>query len=118
MTTKLMRTQMLIKVPCFFISREESNDDKADENPEDSDDEEEEEFDWQIEQEVFNEEEKVSLEAPRYGFAGKRQGVLGRLQDELHDVIDLKDADKVPMRERRSLRMEDEQQHFSDDHYL
>ncbi len=78
---------------------------------------EEEEFDWQVEQDVFT-EEAVGLEAPTYGFASKRSGVLGRLQPELHDVVDLRDADKTPETERRKLRMEDEQQRFSDDHYL
>ncbi len=62
--------------------------------------------------------EELITNAPRYGFAHKRSGVLGRLQSELTDIIDLKDADSVPVQERSKLRKEHEQEHFSEDHYL
>ena len=75
------------------------------------------EFDWQIEQEPYT-EGSVTIGAPTYGFAGQRSGVVGRMQSELHDVIDLKRADKVAISDRRALRMQDEQEHFNDDHYL
>ena len=39
-------------------------------------------------------------------------------QTELHDIIDLPDADHMTFTQRRSLRITDEQQHFEDDHYL
>ena len=60
----------------------------------------------------------VSAGGPIYGFAGQKSGLLGRMQSELHDVIDLKDADRTPELERRTLRMQDECDHFDDDHYL
>ena len=60
----------------------------------------------------------VSIGAPTYGFAGQKSGIVGRMQSELHDIIDLKEADKVPVTERRVLRMQDELDHFDDDHYL
>ena len=40
------------------------------------------------------------------------------LQAELHDIIDLPDADNTPNEQRISLRLKDEQEHFNEDHYL
>ncbi len=79
-------------------------------------DDKEEEIDWEIPQEPYVEE--LITNAPVYGFAHQRSGVLGRLQSELTDIIDLKDADSVPVHERRKLRREHEQEHFNEDHYL
>ena len=44
----------------------------------------------------FIQKSNVSAGGPTYGFAGQKYGVIGRMQSELHDVIDLKDADKTP----------------------
>ena len=70
-----------------------------------------------MEQEPYA-EINVSAGGPIYGFAGQKSGLLGRMQSELHDVIDLKDVDRTPELERRTLRMQDECDHFDDDHYL
>uniref|UniRef100_A0A671SIJ8 Protein SHQ1 homolog n=1 Tax=Sinocyclocheilus anshuiensis TaxID=1608454 RepID=A0A671SIJ8_9TELE len=58
---------------------------------------EEEEFDWQIEQEVYTETPAETLkEYHNYGFGNLRSGVFfARLQEELNEVIDLKDPDNT-----------------------
>ena len=89
----------------------------GDKGEEDDDLDEEEEFDWQIEQEPYS-EINVAGGGPTYGFAGQKSGLLGRMQSELHDVVDLKNADNTPESERRGLRIQDESDHFDDDHYL
>ncbi|XP_047204635.1 protein SHQ1 homolog isoform X2 [Girardinichthys multiradiatus] len=81
--------------------------------------EEEEEFDWQLEQEVYtdrSEEEQRTLQ--KYGFGNQRSGVFSRLQEELSDVIDVKNPDGTSASERRQARLEAEALAFSSDHYL
>ncbi|KAK4815013.1 hypothetical protein QYF61_013465, partial [Mycteria americana] len=80
---------------------------------------EEEEFDWEIEQTPY----KESAETTRplqycYGFGNLRSGVFQRLQDELSDVIDIKDPDQTPVDERRRKRLAAEAAKFEPDHYL
>ncbi|KFV62327.1 Protein SHQ1, partial [Dryobates pubescens] len=81
--------------------------------------EEEEEFDWEIEQTPYNEIAESTL-PPRYcyGFGNLRSGVFQRLQDELSDVIDIKDPDQTPVDERRRQRLAAEAAKFDPDHYL
>ncbi|XP_051483511.1 protein SHQ1 homolog isoform X2 [Apus apus] len=81
--------------------------------------EEEEEFDWEIEQTPYQEgaENTLPLQSP-YGFGNLRSGVFQRLQDELSDVIDIKDPDQTPTGERRRKRLEAEAAKFDPDHYL
>ncbi|NXY71079.1 SHQ1 protein, partial [Glareola pratincola] len=84
-----------------------------------SEEEEEEEFDWEIEQTPY--EESAESTPPlqyRYGFGNLRSGVFQRLQDELSDVIDLKDPDQTPVDERRRKRLAAEAAKFDPDHYL
>ncbi|NXI35266.1 SHQ1 protein, partial [Galbula dea] len=82
--------------------------------------EEEEEFDWEIEQTPY-EESAESITLPlqyRYGFGNLRSGVFQRLQDELSDVIDVKEPDQTPVDERRRKRLAAEAAKFDPDHYL
>ncbi|NXS94521.1 SHQ1 protein, partial [Jacana jacana] len=81
--------------------------------------EEEEEFDWEIEQTPYKEmaESKLPLQY-RYGFGNLRSGVFQRLQEELSDVIDIKDPDQTPLDERRRKRLTAEAAKFDPDHYL
>ncbi|XP_016520871.1 protein SHQ1 homolog isoform X3 [Poecilia formosa] len=81
--------------------------------------EDEEEFDWQLEQEVYTDrsEEKLGT-MQKYGFANQRSGVFGRLQEELSDVIDVKNPEETLASERRRARLEAEALAFSSDHYL
>uniref|UniRef100_A0A672HSW2 Protein SHQ1 homolog n=1 Tax=Salarias fasciatus TaxID=181472 RepID=A0A672HSW2_SALFA len=83
------------------------------------DEEEEEEFDWQVEQEVYEKASEEEL-GPRhkYGFANQRSGVFARLQEELSDVIDLKNPEETSAAERRRARLQAEASAFSPDHYL
>ncbi|OCT85918.1 hypothetical protein XELAEV_18024088mg [Xenopus laevis] len=81
--------------------------------------EEEDEFDWQIEQTPFVEPTEEALQSQcTYGFGNLRSGVFGRLQEELNDVIDLRDPDVTPASERTRRRLAAEKMKFDPDHYL
>lgn len=113
----------------------------------DEEDDDEEEFDWQVEQEVYKETSEEELSAMQmYGFGNKRSGVFARLQvrlrrplplflclssrrtvaelsglsqqEELSDVIDVKNPEQTTAAERRKARLEAEASAFSADHYL
>ncbi|KAM4720917.1 protein SHQ1 homolog [Rhinophrynus dorsalis] len=88
----------------------------SNENPEED---EEEEFDWQIEQTPFEEPSAdVTNSQCTYGFGNLRTGVFRRLQEELNDVIDLRDPDVTPASERTHRRLAAEKAKFDPDHYL
>ncbi|XP_033922447.1 protein SHQ1 homolog [Melopsittacus undulatus] len=81
--------------------------------------EEEEEFDWEIEQTPYKDSAENGLPLQYcYGFGNLRSGVFQRLQDELSDVIDIKDPDQTPVDERRRKRLAAEAAKFEPDHYL
>ncbi|KFO77837.1 Protein SHQ1, partial [Cuculus canorus] len=81
--------------------------------------EEEEEFDWEIEQTPYKESAENTLPLQyRYGFGNLRSGVFFRLQDELSDVIDVRDPDQTPVDGRRRKRLAAEAAKFDPDHYL
>ncbi|XP_040015542.1 protein SHQ1 homolog isoform X2 [Xiphias gladius] len=83
------------------------------------DEEEDEDFDWQVEQEVYMESSEEELRAlQKYGFGNQRSGVFARLQEELSDVIDIKNPEGMAAAERRQGRLEAEASAFSPDHYL
>ncbi|XP_003785541.1 protein SHQ1 homolog [Otolemur garnettii] len=78
-----------------------------------------EEFDWEIEQTPYEEIAESALNPEcHYGFGNLRSGVVQRLQDELSDVIDIKDPDFTPAAERRQKRLAAELAKFDPDHYL
>ncbi|KAK2504411.1 hypothetical protein MC885_019139 [Smutsia gigantea] len=78
-----------------------------------------EEFDWEIEQSPYEEASEGALHPQCcYGFGNLRSGVFQRLQDELSDVIDVKDPDFTPAAERRQKRLAAELNKFDPDHYL
>ncbi|RLV99627.1 hypothetical protein DV515_00009565, partial [Chloebia gouldiae] len=76
----------------------------------------EEGLEWEMEQ-IPYEESPSPLQHP-YGFGNLRSGVFQRLQDELSDVIDIKDPDQTPAEERRRKRLASEAAKFEPDHYL
>ncbi|NXY44427.1 SHQ1 protein, partial [Ceuthmochares aereus] len=81
--------------------------------------EEEEEFDWEVEQTPYKESAESTLPLQyHYGFGNLRSGVFQRLQDELSDVIDIKDPDQTPVDGRTRRRLEAEAAKFDPDHYL
>ncbi|XP_043831077.1 protein SHQ1 homolog [Dromiciops gliroides] len=87
--------------------------------PGESKEDEEEDFDWEIEQSPYEELTESDLNAQcHYGFGNLRTGVFKRLQDELSDVIDLKDPDSTSLGERRQKRLAAEESKFDPDHYL
>ncbi|KAM5280068.1 protein SHQ1 homolog [Ctenodactylus gundi] len=80
---------------------------------------EDEEFDWEVEQTPYEEVPESALNPQcHYGFGNLRSGVVQRLQDELSDVIDIKDPDFTPATERRQKRLAAELAKFDPDHYL
>ncbi|GAB1291114.1 Protein SHQ1 homolog [Apodemus speciosus] len=86
---------------------------------EDGADDEDEEFDWEIEQTPYEEVSESTLRSQcHYGFGNLRAGVVQRLQDELSEVIDIKDPDFTPVTERRQRRLAAELAKFDPDHYL
>ncbi|XP_043407422.1 protein SHQ1 homolog isoform X1 [Chelonia mydas] len=86
---------------------------------EEEEEEEEEEFDWEIEQTPYHEIAESTLHLQCcYGFGNLKSGVFQRLQDELSDVIDVKDPDLTPADGRRQKRLETEAAKFDPDHYL
>ncbi|XP_066283636.1 protein SHQ1 homolog isoform X2 [Branchiostoma lanceolatum] len=84
------------------------------------DDDDDEEIDWQVEQEPWWENQSQSEIQPgmKYGFANRRSGVFGKLQEELHDVVDVREPDRLTHAECREARIAAEQAHFDPDHYL
>ncbi|XP_027719664.1 protein SHQ1 homolog [Vombatus ursinus] len=81
--------------------------------------EDEEDFDWEIEQSPYEELTESDLNSQwHYGFGNLRTGVFKRLQDELSDVIDVKEPDSTPPAERRQKRLAAEESKFDPDHYL
>ncbi|XP_075871808.1 protein SHQ1 homolog [Nelusetta ayraudi] len=86
---------------------------------EEEEEEEEEEFDWQVEQQVYQENSEEELKAMQtYGFGSLRSGVFARLQEELSDVIDVENPEGTTAAERRRARLDVESAAFSSDHYL
>uniref|UniRef100_A0A8C5KY03 Protein SHQ1 homolog n=1 Tax=Jaculus jaculus TaxID=51337 RepID=A0A8C5KY03_JACJA len=78
-----------------------------------------EEFDWEIEQTPYEELSEDALNSHcHYGFGNLRSGVVQRLQDELSEVIDIKNPDSTPAAERRQRRLAAELAKFDPDHYL
>ncbi|KAM9324427.1 protein SHQ1 homolog [Gastrophryne carolinensis] len=76
-------------------------------------------FDWQIEQTLYEDLTNDEINSQcSYGFGNLRVGVFKRLQEELNDVIDLRDPDTTPAAERTSRRLEAEKAKFDPDHYL
>lgn len=82
-------------------------------------DDEDGDFDWEIEQTPYEEVSESALQSQcHYGFGNLRAGVVQRLQDELSEVIDIKDPDFTPVTERRQKRLAAELAKFDPDHYL
>ncbi|KAM8930788.1 protein SHQ1 homolog [Pelodytes ibericus] len=77
----------------------------------------EEEFDWQIEQTPYD-DSPASMASCNYGFGNLRSGIFRRLQDELNDIIDLRDPDITLPSERTKRRLASEKAKFDPDHYL
>uniref|UniRef100_A0A6Q2X522 Protein SHQ1 homolog n=1 Tax=Esox lucius TaxID=8010 RepID=A0A6Q2X522_ESOLU len=85
----------------------------------DGEEEEDEDEDWQVEQEVYTETSEEQLkELQKYGFGNQRSGVFTRLQDELSDVIDVRNPDTTTASDRRRERLATETTIFCHDHYL
>ncbi|XP_060078474.1 protein SHQ1 homolog [Ylistrum balloti] len=76
-----------------------------------------EDFDWHIDQKVYVEEE-LPLDAPKYGFGNTKSGVFKRLQEDIIDVVSLRDPDGCCPTERREKRTQAEQDKFDPDYYL
>ncbi|CAJ1051266.1 protein SHQ1 homolog [Xyrichtys novacula] len=82
---------------------------------ESAENDEDEEFEWYFKQEIYKES---SEEKQKYGFGNQRSGVMARLQEELGNVIDIKNPEETSAVERRQRRLHAEACAFSPDHYL
>ncbi|XP_078595082.1 protein SHQ1 homolog [Branchiostoma floridae x Branchiostoma japonicum] len=84
------------------------------------DDDDEEEIDWQVEQVPWWENQPQSEVQPgmKYGFANRRSGVFSKLQEELQDVVDVREPDRLTHAECREARIAAELEQFDPDHYL
>ncbi|XP_063147663.1 protein SHQ1 homolog isoform X2 [Candoia aspera] len=90
-----------------------------DEENMEAEEEEEEEFDWEIEQTLQEESTEGPLcPSGAYGFGNQKSEVFRRLQDELNEVVDIKNPDITPVAERREKRLAAEAAKFDPDHYL
>lgn len=92
------------------------NNENDENNGEDSD---EDGSEWYIDQCPYDEpSEDFLLSAPHYGFANKLSGAFQNFKTEFLEVVDLPDPDSTPISERSKLRLAQEAEDFSDDHYL
>ncbi|XP_069141108.1 protein SHQ1 homolog isoform X2 [Argopecten irradians] len=91
--------------------------DSSDEVTKDTDLEIDEDFDWHVDQKVYV-EDKLPMDAPKYGFANTRCGVFKRLQEDIVDVVSLRDPDSCDVTQRREKRTQAEQEKFDPDYYL
>uniref|UniRef100_A0A2K5S7G1 Protein SHQ1 homolog n=1 Tax=Cebus imitator TaxID=2715852 RepID=A0A2K5S7G1_CEBIM len=88
----------------------------ASEIPEEVDDE---EFDWEIEQTPYGEVSESAMNPQcHYGFGNLQSGVFQWLQDQLSDVIDIKDPDFSPVAKPRQKCLATDLANFDPDHYL
>ncbi|XP_014672596.1 PREDICTED: protein SHQ1 homolog [Priapulus caudatus] len=84
----------------------------------DEEEEEEEEVDWFVEQVPMATDAPPLPAAFRYGFANQKSGALSAMAGEFVGVFDVLDPDALDLCTRRSLRLQQERDAFSDDHYL
>uniref|UniRef100_A0A7S0HWJ0 CS domain-containing protein n=1 Tax=Hanusia phi TaxID=3032 RepID=A0A7S0HWJ0_9CRYP len=77
-------------------------------------------FEWEVDQNLPEEEPEDILRRSKYGFNDRHQGVFKDRQEFQSEVVDLIDPDAVPSSERTALRMKDEDEKFGDnfEHYL
>lgn len=80
---------------------------------------EEEEFSWEVYQNPYTDEQSETLSQDyKYGFANQKSGIFTKIQNEIPDLIDVKDPDRKTVVQRRNERLAQEKEDFSDDHYL
>lgn len=72
---------------------------------------------WQVEQVPFD-EGAASLNSRAYGFNRSKTGVIGRMQEDLPNVCDIRNPEHKSVEEARLERLEREKNDFDDDHYL
>lgn len=82
-----------------------------------SEDNSEKDFDWFLEQKIEPECE-LSSSGAKYGFSLKHSGLFGKLAEELHQVVDVKNPDNQSAADRRIERLEQEKIEFNPEHYL
>lgn len=91
---------------------ESSNTSEAAEQLEDS-------IDWYFEQDPVRDAIPECVTGTcSYGFANKKSGIITKIQDEFIGVFDIKNPDSVDGDKRTCSRVQQEQEKFSDDHYL
>lgn len=82
-----------------------------------ADDDEEEEVQWYIQQDINDDDIKLTNSFVKYGFAQTKSNVFAKLNNEYELIIDLPDPEHNT-HNRTELRIADENEKFDDDHYL
>jgi len=82
------------------------------------DQEDEEAIDWYYEQNLEDEQVKMSIGGDGYGFGLRHTNVYTSLMSEFSEIIDIKDPDGLSQSERDEFRYSNEVSDFSSDHYL
>lgn len=72
---------------------------------------------WQVKQTPF-EQDDVTLNGRMYGFNRKKTGVIGRMQEDLPNICDIRDPESKSVEEARAERLQQEESDFNEDHYL
>lgn len=73
-------------------------------------------FDWYLNLKL-NEDDCFKLNE-KYGFAKKHGGIISKLEDEIWDLIEVKNPETKSDKQRSEERVAEENKHFDDDHYL
>ncbi|RDD43192.1 Protein SHQ1-like protein [Trichoplax sp. H2] len=77
-------------------------------------------FDWQLEQKLADNDtdSRNELFSQKYGFANRYNGVFSCLQENLFDIIDVPEPERMTAAERSTERIAAEDEYFNEDHYL
>ena len=81
----------------------------------------EEEIDWSVEQVLPCSDPdplKISHSDASYGFNLKDTQIFTKLQEECHELLDIKDPDDIPLTKRSLLQEEEELKNFNAEYYL
>ncbi|XP_039272667.2 protein SHQ1 homolog [Styela clava] len=111
MLTKLLTPagERQVKKPLIEVIENDDNDGIG---------EDDEQFDWSYPQFLPNNEPTESLIGCGYGFANSKSGVFSKLQEDIHDVIQIRNIEQSSIENRSSERVEYENDKFNPEHYL
>ncbi|RNA15731.1 SHQ1 -like protein [Brachionus plicatilis] len=91
------------------VSSSQENENEIDDNDEEGDI-------WYLEQNMPQDEIKIS--DIKYGFGQTKSNIFSKLSNDYYLIIDNPDPDNLSLEKRRELRLENENEKFDQDHYL